>query len=256
MPNLKPPVSSAIAAEAYYQRIVAATPAGMKFQPLMTLYLTDQLKPEEISRAKDRGLVVAVKYYPAGATTNSESGVTVMNKVYPVLERLAELGMPLLVHGEVTDAHVDIFDREKAFIDTLLEPLTQRFPTLKVVMEHITTADAVSFVKGAGERLAATITPQHLMYNRNHLLVGGDRPCWMLQPVHIRAFSWERIPLHMQGQPRKQPVAVLVVTVLMRQSSCMLKYLIRPGRWINSKHLLPFLGLTFTTYPATPIPSH
>lgn len=193
MPNLKPPVSSAIAAEAYYQRIVAATPAGMKFQPLMTLYLTDQLKPEEISRAKDRGLVVAVKYYPAGATTNSESGVTVMNKVYPVLERLAELGMPLLVHGEVTDAHVDIFDREKAFIDTLLEPLTQRFPTLKVVMEHITTADAVSFVKGAGERLAATITPQHLMYNRNHLLVGGVRPHLYCLPVLKRSIHQQAL---------------------------------------------------------------
>lgn len=183
MPNLKPPVSSTTAAVAYHQRIVDATPVGVNFQPLMTLYLTDQLKPEEIKRAKDSGLVFAVKYYPAGATTNSDSGVTAMSKVYPVLEMLAELGMPLLVHGEVTDEHVDIFDREKVFIDTLLMPLTQRFPTLKVVMEHITTADAAAFVKGASDRVAATITPQHLLYNRNHMLVGGVRPHLYCLPV-------------------------------------------------------------------------
>ncbi|MDO9478157.1 MAG: dihydroorotase [Pseudohongiella sp.] len=183
MPNLKPPVSSTAAALAYHQRIVDATAPGVDFQPLMTLYLTDQLKPEEIIRAKNSGVVFAVKYYPAGATTNSESGVTAMSNVYPVLEMLAEVGMPLLVHGEVTDEHVDIFDREKVFIDTLLMPLTQRFPTLKIVMEHITTADAASFVKGAGDRVAATITPQHLLYNRNHMLVGGVRPHLYCLPV-------------------------------------------------------------------------
>jgi dihydroorotase len=203
MPNLKPPVSSTSAALAYYERIVAATPAGANFQPLMTLYLTDQLKPEEIELAKNSGVVYAVKYYPAGATTNSESGVTAMNKVYPALEKLAELDMPLLVHGEVTDDHIDIFDREKVFIDTLLEPLVQRFPTLKVVMEHITTADAAAFVKGAGERIAATITPQHLMYNRNHMLVGGIRPHLYCLPVLKRNLHQQALlDAAISGHPR------------------------------------------------------
>jgi dihydroorotase len=183
MPNLKPPVSSTAAALAYRQRIVQATPAGSGFEPLMTLYLTDQLDANEVRRAYASGQVTAIKYYPAGATTNSESGVTAIEKVYPALEAMAELGMPLLVHGEVTDSHIDIFDREKAFIDTVLQPLVGRFPDLRVVLEHITTADAASFVSDAGDNIAATITPQHLLYNRNHMLVGGVRPHLYCLPV-------------------------------------------------------------------------
>lgn len=183
MPNLKPPVSSTAAALAYRQRIIQATPAGSDFEPLMTLYLTDQLDANEVRRAYASGQVTAIKYYPAGATTNSESGVTAIEKVYPALEAMAELGMPLLVHGEVTDLHIDIFDREKAFIDTVLQPLVGRFPDLRVVLEHITTADAASFVSDAGDNIAATITPQHLLYNRNHMLVGGVRPHLYCLPV-------------------------------------------------------------------------
>lgn len=183
MPNLKPPVSSTAAALAYRQRIIEATPAGSDFEPLMTLYLTDQLDANEVRRAHASGHISAIKYYPAGATTNSESGVTAIDKVYPALEAMAELGMPLLVHGEVTDSHIDIFDREKAFIDTVLQPLVGRFPDLRVVLEHITTADAASFVSEAGDNIAATITPQHLLYNRNHMLVGGIRPHLYCLPV-------------------------------------------------------------------------
>lgn len=183
MPNLKPPVTTNAAALAYRERILQARAPGSTFEPLMVLYLTDQLQPEEIKRAAASSFIKAVKYYPAGATTNSDSGVTAIQKVYPVLEAMAECGLPLLVHGEVTDSHVDIFDREKAFIDTVLIPLTQRFPTLKIVMEHITTADAASFVKSAADNIAATITPQHLLYNRNHLLVGGVRPHLYCLPV-------------------------------------------------------------------------
>ena len=183
MPNLKPPVTSTAAAIAYRQRLLQALPAGSDFNPLMTLYLTDQLQPGEIRQALQSGVVQAVKYYPAGATTNSDSGVTAIHKVYGVLEVMSELGMPLLVHGEVTDNHVDIFDREKAFIDTVLQPLTLRFPALKIVMEHITTRDASLFVQEAADNIAATITPQHLLYNRNHLLVGGVRPHLYCLPI-------------------------------------------------------------------------
>ncbi|MEX0737898.1 MAG: dihydroorotase [Pseudohongiella sp.] len=183
MPNLKPPVTSTQAALAYRQRILAALPPGLDFEPLMTLYLTDTLAPEEIRQAWESGHVRAVKYYPAGATTNSDSGVTAIENAYPALETLAELGMPLLLHGEVTDSQVDIFDREKMFIDKTLAPLCQRFPTLKIVLEHITTADAADFVREAGDNVAATITPQHLLYNRNHLLVGGVRPHLYCLPV-------------------------------------------------------------------------
>lgn len=183
MPNLKPPVTSTGAALAYRDRLLNAAPAGSDFEPLMTLYLTDQLHPDEIRIARDSGFVKAVKYYPAGATTNSDSGVTAISKVYAVLETMAEIGMPLLIHGEVTDSHIDIFDREKAFIDSVLLPLTQRFPTLKIVLEHITTRDAAEFVTSAADNIAATITPQHLLYNRNHLLVGGIRPHLYCLPV-------------------------------------------------------------------------
>jgi len=183
MPNLKPPVTSTRAALAYRQRIIDALPPGLDFEPLMTLYLTDTLSSDEIRRAHASGQVQAVKYYPAGATTNSDSGVTAIENVYPALETLAELGMPLLIHGEITDNHVDIFDREKMFIQDILLPLCARFPTLRVVLEHITTGDAAEFVREAGDNIAATITPQHLLYNRNHMLAGGVRPHLYCLPV-------------------------------------------------------------------------
>lgn len=183
MPNLKPPVISTRQAAAYRQRILSTLPAESTFQPLMTLYLTDQLPPAEIREAAASGIVHAVKLYPAGATTNSDSGVTDLEKTYPTLEAMADSGMPLLVHGEVTHKHVDIFDREKRFIDEVLEPLVTRFSGLKLVFEHVTTADAVAFVRSAPERVAATITAHHLLYNRNHMLAGAIRPHYYCLPV-------------------------------------------------------------------------
>lgn len=183
MPNLVPPVKTTEEALAYYQRIKAATPSNSSFDPLMVLYLTDHTDASDIAVAKASGKVKAVKLYPAGATTNSHAGVTSLEKVYPVLEQLAEHNMPLLVHGEVTHADIDIFDREKVFIDTILMPLTQRFPRLKIVLEHITTADAVQFVQQAGDNIAATITAHHLLFNRNHMLVGGIRPHYYCLPI-------------------------------------------------------------------------
>lgn len=183
MPNLVPPARTSAEALAYRERILAARPAGSAFEPLMVLYLTDNTDPAEIARARATGLVQAVKLYPAGATTNSDSGVTDLEKTWPVLEKMAETGMPLLVHGEVTHADVDIFDREKVFIDTVLAPLLTRFPTLKVVLEHITTADAAAFVAEAPATVGATITAHHLLFNRNHMLVGGVRPHYFCLPI-------------------------------------------------------------------------
>lgn len=183
MPNLQPPVTTVAAALDYRERILAALPAVSDFEPLMTLYLTDSLSVEEIDRALESPHVHAVKYYPAGATTNSDRGVTDIGNVYPVLERMADAGMPLLVHGEVTDPQVDIFDREMRFIEQTLAPLIERYPTLKVVLEHITTSQAVDFVKAGSERVAATITVHHLLYNRNHLLAGGVRPHFFCLPI-------------------------------------------------------------------------
>ena len=183
MPNLVPPVRDGQQADAYKARILAARPQSSSFDPLMVLYLTDQTSPEVIRQAYTQGQAVAAKLYPAGATTNSDSGVTALEKIYPALEAMAEVGMPLLVHGEVTHADVDIFDREKAFIDQQLIALTERFTTLKVVFEHITTADAVEFVLGASDRIGATITAHHLLYNRNHMLVGGIRPHFYCLPI-------------------------------------------------------------------------
>lgn len=183
MPNLLPPVTTVAAAAAYRDRIVAHIPANSRFEPLMTLYLTDSLKSDEILRARDSGFVHAVKFYPAGATTNSASGVTAIEKVYPVLERMAELGMPLLLHGEVTDPDIDIFDREAVFIERVLAPLHKRYPELRLVLEHITTADAVEFILAQDRNVAATITVHHLLLNRNHLLAGGIRPHLYCLPV-------------------------------------------------------------------------
>ena len=183
MPNLKPPVVTAAQAKAYHGRIVKALPKGADFQPLMTLYLTDNTAPGEIEKAAKGGLVKAVKYYPAGATTNSDSGVTDIRKCDAVFEAMAAAGMPLLVHGEVTDPAVDVFDREAVFIDRVLSPLVRDLPALKVVFEHVTTAQAVEFVEASGPNVAATITPQHLHLNRNALFAGGLRPHAYCLPV-------------------------------------------------------------------------
>ena len=182
MPNLKPPVTTTALALAYRDRIRAAVPAGVSFEPLMTLYLTDSTPPEEIARAKAAG-VVALKLYPAGATTNSDAGVTDWRKTYRTLEAMQRHGLLLLVHGEVTDPEIDLFDREKAFIDTRLIPLRRDFPELKIVFEHITTRDAAQYVNEADAKLGATITAHHLLYNRNAIFVGGIRPHYYCLPV-------------------------------------------------------------------------
>ena len=203
MPNLKPPVTTVALAAAYHERILAALPAGMTFEPLMTLYLTDNTAPEEIGRAVASGFVKAVKLYPAGATTNSDAGLTAIEKAYPALAEMERLGLPLLVHGEVTDPAIDLFDREKVFIDTVLAPLLERFPSLRVVMEHITTADAARFVASAGENLAATITAHHLLYNRNAIFQGGVRPHWYCLPVLKRETHRQAlVEAAISGSPR------------------------------------------------------
>ena len=182
MPNLRPPVTTAAQALQYKARIQAAVPEGVAFEPLMTLYLTDNLPPDEIQRAREAG-VVAVKLYPAGATTNSDAGVTDLRKTYPTLEALQREGMPLLVHGEVTSPDIDLFDREAVFIDTQLIPLRRDFPELKVVFEHITTREAAQYVAEADRFTGATITAHHLLYNRNALFTGGIRPHYYCLPV-------------------------------------------------------------------------
>lgn len=183
MPNLRPPVTSTVLALQYRQRILAALPAGAAFEPLMTLYLTDNTSAEEIRKAKASGDVHAVKLYPAGATTNSDAGVTDLRKTYPALEEMQRCGMPLLVHGEVTDSNVDVFDREAVFIERVLQPLLKDLPELRVVFEHITTKDAAQFVAAAPDNIAATITAHHLLYNRNAMLVGGIHPHYYCLPV-------------------------------------------------------------------------
>ena len=183
MPNLKPPVTTTALASAYRERILAARPAGSDFEPLMTLYLTDATPPAEIAAAKASGFVHGVKLYPAGATTHSDSGVTDIRRCDETLAEMARLGMPLLIHGEVTDAEIDVFDREAVFIDRILGPLLQRHPTLRVVFEHITTRDAAQFVRDAGPNVGATITAHHLLYNRNALFQGGIRPHNYCLPV-------------------------------------------------------------------------
>ncbi|WP_073356771.1 dihydroorotase [Lampropedia hyalina] len=182
MPNLRPPVTTVEQALAYKERILAAIPAGMQFEPLPTLYLTDNLAPAEIVKARQAG-ILACKLYPAGATTNSDAGVTSLQKIHPVLEAMQAQGMILLVHGEVTDPAIDLFDREAVFIDQQLIPLRRDFPELKIVMEHITTREAAQYVTQADDRLAATITAHHLLYNRNAIFTGGIRPHYYCLPV-------------------------------------------------------------------------
>ncbi|MEQ8481814.1 MAG: dihydroorotase [Hoeflea sp.] len=186
MPNLVPPVVTAADARAYRDRIMAALPAELDFTPLMTLYLTETTDRADVAAAHASGLATAVKLYPAGATTNSHSGVRDLGKVMPVLEKMAEIGMPLCIHGEVTDAEVDIFDREAVFIETVLDPLRRRLPELRITLEHVTTSDGVNYVGAAEANLAATITTHHLMINRNAILAGGIKPHYYCLPVAKR----------------------------------------------------------------------
>jgi len=203
MPNLKPPVTTLGLAEAYYERILGAAPGDSDFQPLMTLYLTDETTPDEIQAAADSGLVFGCKLYPAGATTHSDSGVRDPGQIDHLYAALQRAGLPLLVHGEVTDTDVDIFDREKVFIDRHLTGIRERFPELRMVFEHVTTREAVQFVKEAGENTGATVTPQHLLLNRNDLLVGGIRPhnyCLPILKRDIHQHSIQQAVL--EGHPR------------------------------------------------------
>ena len=203
MPNLRPPVTTVEAAAKYRDRILAAVPQGSRFTPLMTLYLTDNTPPSEIAAAKASGFVHAVKYYPAGATTNSDSGVTAIERVYPVLAAMEREGMVLSLHGEVTASDVDIFDRERVFVDTLLTRVARDFPALRIVLEHITTREAAHFVRDAKGPLAATITPQHLMWSRNALLVGGVRPHLYCLPILKRESHREAlVAAATSGNPR------------------------------------------------------
>ncbi len=203
MPNLKPPVTTVEQAAAYRQRILSALPAGLRFEPLMTLYLTDNTPASEVAKAAASGFVKAVKLHPAGATTNSDAGLTAIEKAYDTIAEMERLGLPLLVHGEVTDPAIDLFDREKVFIDTVLAPLVQRFPSLKVVMEHITTKDAAEFVASTPANVAATITAHHLLYNRNAIFQGGVRPHWYCLPVLKRETHREAlVAAAVSGNPK------------------------------------------------------
>ena len=193
MPNTKPPITEVSQAQKYRENILAKVPQGLQFEPLMTLYLTDQMSTKTLSEAKNCGFIKACKLYPAGATTNSQSGVTELKKIYPLLEVMQELGLLLLIHGEVTDTCTDIFDREKIFIERELIPLLRYFPKLQVVLEHITTKDAVEFVKSAPHTLAATITAHHLLLNRNDLLLGGIHPHYYCLPVVKRSQHQEAL---------------------------------------------------------------
>ncbi|ARU93619.1 dihydroorotase [Tatumella citrea] len=203
MPNLVPPVTSVAAAKAYRERILAALPAEHRFEPLMTCYLTDSLDPDEIETGFRDKVFTAAKLYPAHATTNSSHGVTSIQHIAGVLDRMQSLGMPLLIHGEVTDSHVDIFDREARFIEQVLIPLRNQFPELRVVMEHITTKDAAEYVSAGDQNLGATITPQHLMFNRNHMLSGGIRPHLYCLPILKRNIHQEALrAVVASGHPR------------------------------------------------------
>jgi dihydroorotase len=183
MPNLKPPVTTTAMASAYRDRILAALPKGMAFEPLMVLYLTDNTQPDEIRKAVESGFVHGVKLYPAGATTNSDAGVTDLQRCMPALEMMQELGLPLLIHGEVTDSEIDVFDREAVFIDRILQPLRKQLPQLRIVFEHITTQEAVHYVRDVEGPIAATITAHHLLYNRNAIFKGGVRPHYYCLPI-------------------------------------------------------------------------
>lgn len=203
MPNLKPPVTTVAQAEAYRARILAALPAGLSFEPLMTLYLTDNMQADEIVAAKASGFVHAVKLYPAGATTNSDAGVTDIRRCSAALEAMQRVGLPLLVHGEVTDSEIDLFDREAVFIERVMTPLRRDFPALKVVFEHITTKDAADYVREADGPIGATITAHHLLYNRNAIFIGGIRPHYYCLPVLKRETHRQAlVAAAVSGNPR------------------------------------------------------
>lgn len=193
MPNLQPPVTTVAEARAYRQRIADAVPAGADFTPLMTLYLTQRTTPEEIAQAKESGLIYGVKLYPAGATTNSDAGVTDIFALVSTLQMMARQRLPLLIHAEVTDPAVDVFDREKTFLERVVKPLLERVPDLKVVLEHVTTAEMADFVIGAGDQVAATLTPQHLLYNRSDIFKGGIHPHLYCLPILKREYHRERL---------------------------------------------------------------
>lgn len=203
MPNLVPPVTNTAQAGEYRERILAARPDGSDFHPLMVLYLTDKTDPAEMAVAKASGFVHACKLYPAGATTNSDSGVTDIRKIYPVIAAMEKTGLPLLLHGEVTDNHIDIFDREAVFIEKILQPLLRDFPALKIVLEHITTDEAAEFVASAPDNIAATITAHHLLFNRNDMLVGGIRPHFFCLPI-LKRNTHQQALLHAatSGSPK------------------------------------------------------
>ena len=236
MPNLTPPVTTVALAEAYRERILAAIPAGVDFEPLMVLYLTDETPVEEIERAAQSPFVHAFKLYPAGATTNSDSGVTNPARIHHLYEALEKHDLPFLVHGEVTEPEIDIFDRERVFIDRYLNDIRERFPALRIVFEHVTTSEGVDFVREGGDLTAATVTPQHLLMNRNDLLVGGVRPHNYCLPVPsgaptsrrfsrrcwkgIRAFSWAPTPPPTPATRRKRRAAARVATRPGRRCLC------------------------------------
>jgi len=270
MPNLVPPVTTTADALAYRERILAHVPEGSPFQPLMTLYLTDNTPSDEIARARQSGHVYGVKLYPAGATTNSDQGVTNLENTYDTLEAMAEQDMPLLIHGEVTRGDVDIFDRERLFIDETLAPLHQRFPTLKMVFEHITTRDAADFVLSASDKVAATITPQHLMFNRNHMLVGGVRPHYFCLPVLKRNTHQQALQdavasgsrklflgtdsAPTKKAPRKMPAAVRAAFPPMPPWNCTPRYLRNSIFSTSWKPLPASTGRIFTACHATRTP--
>jgi dihydroorotase len=251
MPNLKPPVTTTQQALHYRERILGALPDGAEFEPLMTLYLTDDTPPEEITRARLSGRVFGVKLYPAGATTHSDAGVTRISRCFHTLERMQDTGMPLLVHAESTDPEIDVFDRERVFLDDVLGPMVERFPSLKIVVEHATTRDAVQFVEVTGPNVAATITAHHLLLNRNSLFVGGIRPHHFCLPVLKREEHREAlVEAATSGNPkfflgtdsaphptrtRKRPAAAPASTPRMPRSSCTRRPSRRPARSTGSK---------------------
>ena len=259
MPNLVPPVVTGDDAAAYRERILAALPEGADFEPLMTLYLTETTDPEDVRAAAESGLVKAVKLYPAGATTNSSLGVRDFDKVRGVLEAMAEIGLPLCVHGEVTRPEIDIFDREAAFIDEVLDPLRQATPGLRVVMEHITTSDAADYASGAGVDLTATITVQHLMLDRNDMLVGGIRPHYYCLPILKRGTNrtrlikaatsgdpssfWAQTVHHMRQIPKKRLAGARGASQRRSRFLVWLRSLMKLARWTNWKVSPPCTGL-------------
>jgi len=267
MPNLKPPVTTVELAGEYRQRILRALPDTLNFQPLMTLYLTDNTTAAEIHKAKASGFIIGCKLYPAGATTHSDAGVTAIENIYPALAAMQTEDLVLQVHGEATAPDVDVFDREAVFIDQVLAPLTQRFPKLRIVFEHLTTRAAVEFVRQARDGVAATITPQHLLHNRNAIFQGGIRPHYYCLPILKRETDRQALlaaatsdnprffsaptARRMLSIQKKMPVAAPVCSPPMRRLSCMPKLLSKSASWIVSKRSQPSAVRIFINCHAT-----